>query len=211
MTAVPYPVCGGPCPNENRDRTTPSRHDRGMTDPWGSRSNWRKGGVRRRSAGLGLLSAVVGVGIVGALALFLSGNPAARQLGFSPTRPWDHAQPTMIEPAMIRVIDGDTFRIAGGERVRILNIDAPELGNRASCAAEALLAQEARRYLTRRIQRARRVDLTRAGHDRFRRTLARVRIDGSDVGEDLVRNQLAQPWRGHRAEWCATPTEWDRP
>lgn len=182
-----------------------------MSGPWGGRGKWRRGGIRRRGVPLGILGAVVGIGLLGAGGLVLNGYPAARELGFAPRRPWEHSAPVAsIRPDSIRVTDGDTFSIAGGERVRILNIDTPEIGSRARCASEALLAAEARRYLTRRVRRAERIEVARDGHDRFGRTLARVRIDGQDIGDELVRNRLAQVWRGHRADWCSAHTG-DRP
>ena len=183
-----------------------------MRGPWGGGGKWRRGGIRRKGVALGLLGAVAAIGLLGAGGLVLSGNPAARELGFSQRRPWQQSPTSgVIRPNEIRVTDGDTFRIAGGERVRILNIDAPEMGSRARCASEALLAGEARRYLMRRIRHAQRIDLAREGQDRFGRTLARVRIDGQDIGDELVRNRLAQVWRGHRAAWCVAASEWEGP
>src|SRR3546814_12138547 len=44
------------------------------------------------------------------------------------------------------VNDGDTFRI-GSERVRVLGMDAPEIGSGATCAAEQRAAERARDYL----------------------------------------------------------------
>ena len=38
-----------------------------------------------------------------------------------------------------RVIDGDTFVLAGGEHVRIANLDAPELGEKGGQAAKKRL------------------------------------------------------------------------
>ena len=165
-----------------------------------------------RRPSLAVLGAVVGVGLLGAAGLVLNGHPAALELGFAPRRPWEQSAPVAsVRPDAIRVTDGDTFRIAGGERVRILNIDTPEMGSRARCAAEALLAAEARRYLIRRVHQAQRIEVAREGQDRFGRTRARVRIDGQDIGDELVRERLAQVWQGHRAEWCSAPSEWDRP
>jgi len=45
------------------------------------------------------------------------------------------------------VIDGDTIRL-GAERIRILNIDAPETEGRARCNAERRLAAVATMTLT---------------------------------------------------------------
>lgn len=107
----------------------------------------------------------------------------------------------VINTRAVRVIDGDTFSL-GGERVRLSNIDAPELGRGARCRAEAQLAQDARRYLRRRFADAGRAEITRSGRDRFRRTLATVRIDGRDVGDDMVSAGLARRWEGQREQWC---------
>lgn len=40
-----------------------------------------------------------------------------------------------------RVVDGDTVVLAGGERVRIANLDAPELGKKGGQAAKKRLQQ----------------------------------------------------------------------
>jgi hypothetical protein len=49
-----------------------------------------------------------------------------------------------INPADVYVIDGDTIRVAG-RTVRLVGFDAPELGSRAYCGLERMLA--ARRYV----------------------------------------------------------------
>lgn len=102
-----------------------------------------------------------------------------------------------------RVIDGDTFELAGGERVRILNIDAAEMPPGSQCGAERDLALAAKARLS-EVVRQGEVTLVREGRDRDRydRQLRRVRVDGQDVGDLLVREGLAQPWRGHKANWC---------
>ncbi|MEO1905391.1 MAG: hypothetical protein ABGX08_00005, partial [Citromicrobium sp.] len=42
----------------------------------------------------------------------------------------------------------------------------------------------------------------RTGTDRYGRTLARLTVDGRDVGTVLVSMGLARPWRGRREGWC---------
>lgn len=84
----------------------------------------------------------------------------------------------------VRVIDGDTIDVRG-ERVRILNIDTPERGDRARCSHERVLAERASRALRSRLRAARDLQLQRDGRDSYGRTLAIVRLDGRDVGEDL--------------------------
>jgi micrococcal nuclease len=103
-----------------------------------------------------------------------------------------------------RVIDGDTFDIAGGERVRIRNIDTAETPPRSRCALEAHLALMAKARLQDLMRRGDEITLSGMGRDRdkYGRLLRWVRIDGQDVGDQLIREGLAQPWRGHKATWC---------
>lgn len=105
----------------------------------------------------------------------------------------------------IRVIDGDTLRMPDGERVRLLNIDAPEMPPKSKCEREERLALEARSRLSQMIRGASDVTLRFGGdrdHDRYGRSLRYLVIDGRDAGEVLMAEGLAQPWRGHHAQWC---------
>jgi endonuclease YncB( thermonuclease family) len=109
-----------------------------------------------------------------------------------------------VPTAEIRVIDGDTFR-ASREIIRIENIDTPELGNRAECDAERLLARHASDAMRQIIANARGpVQITRNGKDRFGRTLARVTIDGQDIGEQMIKAGFAVPWNGRVHDWCGS-------
>ncbi len=100
------------------------------------------------------------------------------------------------------VIDGDTLR-DGDERYRVENIDAPERGGRAQCGAERDLAEAARDYLRTWVSSARVVEAEPVGRrDRYGRIVARISIDGVDLGERLMARGLAQPWRGRRANFC---------
>lgn len=99
------------------------------------------------------------------------------------------------------VIDGDTFDVAG-ERVRISNIDAPELGT-SHCLAELDLALAAAFRLRELLRDG--FYLDREGTDAYGRTLAAVAMaDGlrSDVGEILIAEGLARRWTGIRRPWC---------
>ena len=110
-----------------------------------------------------------------------------------------------IPPAEIRVIDGDTFR-AGRETIRIENIDTPEVGNRAECDSERLLARHASDAMRRIMASASGpVQIMRNGKDRFGRTLARVTINGQDIGEQMVAAGFAVPWSGRVHDWCSSP------
>ena len=74
----------------------------------------------------------------------------------------------------IVVIDGDTVRM-GDERIRLRGIDAAEM--RAGCDAERRLAILTKRRLT-ELLTAGPITIQRDGLDRYRRTLATIRIGG---------------------------------
>jgi len=99
------------------------------------------------------------------------------------------------------VHDGDTLR-CGREKIRIANIDAPELPNSSKCkqprpayawcdfrtgyaSRDALIAFLAQG----------RVTFERLGTDPYGRTLATVSVNGVDAGDYLVSRGLARPWR----------------
>lgn len=91
------------------------------------------------------------------------------------------------------VVDGDTVWI-DREKIRLLDIDAPEM--RGRCERERRLARASRDRLA-ELMRTRRFTIEREGHDRYGRTLARL----GDLGEVLVREGLARRW-GDRRGWC---------
>jgi len=99
------------------------------------------------------------------------------------------------------VHDGDTVR-CGQERIRLANIDAPELRGSPSCRPKkrkshwcdyklGIVSRDALRAFVLR-GRAR---IERQGKDRYRRTLARLTVNGCDAGEYLVSMGLARRWR----------------
>jgi len=104
----------------------------------------------------------------------------------------------------IRVIDGDTIEdMAADITYRIVNIDTPETGSRARCAAERELGDAATRQARALIENASAFAVEPTGRiDRYGRTIAFVRVDGRDLGETLIERGLARPWRGRREPWC---------
>lgn len=96
------------------------------------------------------------------------------------------------------IVDGDTLWL-GGEKIRIVNIDAPEINGQ--CAYERALAITARDRLA-ELLNAGSIAIEREGVDRYQRTLARVTVDGVDVGSVLVGEGLAREWAGRRLPWC---------
>lgn len=101
------------------------------------------------------------------------------------------------------VYDGDTLRLCDGERVRIANIDAPEMRGSSRCErgrqgrgrgwCNFPLAEQSRDELRAFIAGGS-VRIHRQGTDRYGRTLARISVDGKDAGRHLVARKLARPW-----------------
>lgn len=98
------------------------------------------------------------------------------------------------------VHDGDTFRL-GAERVRIIGVDAPEIGERANCTAEQVMALRAPDYLSAALA-SNNVRIVRHGHGVYGRTLAYVYVDGHDIADAMLAAGLAKPYvRGTHGEW----------
>ncbi|WFL76152.1 thermonuclease family protein [Altererythrobacter arenosus] len=95
------------------------------------------------------------------------------------------------------VVDGDTFWWSG-EKVRIADIDAPEVNGK--CEHERNLALESRDRLAELLGNE--FSIHREGQDKYGRTLAIVKVSGRSVGAQLVREGLARTWNGRREAWC---------
>ncbi|NNC72308.1 MAG: hypothetical protein HKN78_05465 [Sphingomonadaceae bacterium] len=89
-----------------------------------------------------------------------------------------------------------------GQKIRLLDIDTPEI-SRPRCAAEDRLGQAAK-YRLHTLLNAGAVTLESEGRDRDRygRLLRRVYVDGSSVGDILIGEGLARPYDGGRRSWC---------
>ena len=106
------------------------------------------------------------------------------------------------EPVDVRVWDGDTMRLGmtnEAEAIRILNIDTPEI--EGDCPYEIDLAFRAKERLAQLIANQP-VEIVRDSLDQYGRTLAVLRINGQDVGDQLVAEGLARTWSGRRESWC---------
>lgn len=103
------------------------------------------------------------------------------------------------------VHDGDTLTLCSGEKIRIANIDAPEMPGSPRCDPRQLrgganpswcdydLGYRSRDALQAFIIGGA-VVINRQGVDRFGRTLATLSVNGRDAGNYLVRQGLARAW-----------------
>ena len=89
------------------------------------------------------------------------------------------------------VTDGDTLRVRGGERVRLLQIDAPEAGE--ECYARRATA-ELIRLTPRGTRVALETDPALDARDRYGRLLRYVHVGSTNVNVELVRRGAATPW-----------------
>ena len=110
---------------------------------------------------------------------------------------------------IIKVIDGDTFRVDINElpdiigkniRIRILGIDAPEINGK--CAFEKELAIKARDFVQILLDNADLVVLKNLNRGNFFRLLAEVIVDGKNLGELLIAKDLAVRYQGKKSSWC---------
>lgn len=110
------------------------------------------------------------------------------------------AKAEQVDGRQIVIIDGDTVALPGGERVRVLNIDAPESWH-SRCDAELVAGLAAKEHL--RALLASPVDIQRCEtsgrcRDRYGRTLARIIGPDGDIGEIMIRE-------GHALAWAPGP------
>ena len=105
------------------------------------------------------------------------------------------------DPMAIRIVDGDTFHFRG-EKIRIADIDTPEL--RGRCAYETKLAAQATKRMDQLLRQGPFV-LRSVGRDedRYGRKLRVVTRGGRSLGDQLVAEGLARTWTGRREPWCA--------
>lgn len=108
---------------------------------------------------------------------------------------------TASRPA-VWVIDGDTIDVRG-ERVRVANLDAPDVGSHAKCPLEERRGQAAKTFAIRLVRDAGEVGLAdRQGQDRYGRSLARVTLDGADFAGLMIAAGHGRPWLGRSSDWC---------
>jgi endonuclease YncB( thermonuclease family) len=118
--------------------------------------------------------------------------------------------PARADPIVL-LVDGDTIKI-GSERIRIVDIDAPE-SFLSRCEAELVLALAAKQRLRELLDGGPvRIEVT--GTDRYRRTLAHVFAGDVDIGATLVAEGHALPYQpGPTAKlarlkaWCGPDAE----
>ncbi len=126
-----------------------------------------------------------------------------------PIKPKSDALPASFKPYTLCsgskryhcVVDGDTIWHLG-TKIRIADIDTPEVGQ-PKCSSEAALGARATKRL---------LQLVNAGpfamqsidrdEDKYGRKLRVFVRDGKSLGDILVSEGLARTWSGRREPWC---------
>jgi micrococcal nuclease len=100
------------------------------------------------------------------------------------------------------VVDGDTIHM-GGQSIRLIDIDAPEI-SKPNCPAEYELGQKAKLRLL-ELLNASPVEvkaISHRDHDVYGRKLRLVLVDGTSAGALLINEGLASRWQGRHHRWC---------
>ena len=104
---------------------------------------------------------------------------------------------TVFGATVKRVLDGDTFILANGQRVRMIGINAPEIDHPKYHKKGNPFGEESKKYLQKRIQ-GQDVKLKKGSEefDRFGRRLAYVYLpDGTFVNREMVLLGYAETFR----------------
>lgn len=155
------------------------------------RQRFRRERIRKRSRQVLALGAVLLV-LFGAVLLLSNGGLDSFRAAMSTSGEGDCI--------LVSVHDGDTIR-CDGEKIRVANIDAPELEGSPRCErtragknpswCDYELGIKSRDALDDFLNGGT-VRIQRLGTDQYGRTLARLNVDGTDAGEHLMSLGLAR-------------------
>ncbi|MCI5040724.1 thermonuclease family protein [Cognatishimia sp. D5M38] len=114
--------------------------------------------------------------------------------------PVAHAE--TIPSRSIYLVDGDTAKYRG-ENYRLVGYDTPETW-KPKCGFEKALGEAATERARELVNDARAIDLiVLPGKDKYGRGLARILIQGQDLGDILISEGLARRYvSGKRRSWC---------
>ena len=114
----------------------------------------------------------------------------------------ERPQPEILSASQIYVIDGDTIDV-DGERYRLTGFDTPET-YRAECESEKLRGDQAAVRMRALVRAASEIRLdAQHSRDKYGRGLGTLSVDGEDVGDILIREDLARRYSGgQRYSWC---------
>ena len=125
---------------------------------------------------------------------FFSGDPVVEQYEITFSQ-------CSSRPRYTCVVDGDTLWLEG-EKIRIADINTPEVGS-PECAREAQLgAQATRRLIALLNEGGFSLEAIERDEDQYGRKLRIFTRGGDSLGNVLVKEGLAEEWNGTRRNWC---------
>ena len=118
-----------------------------------------------------------------------------------------HAEITIRQYNNLFCYDGDTCYVTvDGKKakVRLLELDTPEI-SKPKCDTELELGIKARDYINNLISNAKIIEFkTDFTKDYFGRILAYLVVDGEDVSEKIINNNLGVIYdRNNKKDWCS--------
>lgn len=149
-----------------------------------------------------MVAVVVAVALMGAQALRSSAAvPGVSAIVSSPELVTARFEVCSGARRVTCVVDGDTIWLAG-EKIRIADIDTPEVFS-PQCPAERALGARATHRLRALLNAGPfEVAANARDTDRYGRKLRIIRRDGRSLGGTLVAEGLARSWDGARRGWC---------
>lgn len=114
---------------------------------------------------------------------------------------------TNPEPVQsVRWSDGDSGEI-DGERFRLADVDAPEIG-RPACEAERRLGRDAMRHVRQITDHADVAVSHDFGRDRYERRVVELQVDGENLSDILIARGFLKPWPHDRGRALRAKPDW---
>ena len=141
--------------------------------------------------------------LLGALALLMLDGCSRSARTQHPARTSQALTLAPVSRQSVIVVEGDAL-VIDGRHLRLYNAYAPRIAPHAHCWAEALAARQARQTVRALVAEAREIKVTATGGvDEYNRELARISLDGLDLGQTLRDRALAAVPKAHAFDWCA--------
>lgn len=113
---------------------------------------------------------------------------------------------------IIRVVDADTFIVTAPfmpeplkkeMRLRLSNVDTPNIKRWANCGREAFLGEQATKYVEQLIKKSKSQQIKIVGYDKYGRWLGQIFLDKKSLSDSLIEKKMARPYYGGKKQsWC---------
>lgn len=113
---------------------------------------------------------------------------------------------------ILKVIDADTILVSAPFMpeplkkqmpMRLSNVDTPNIKRWANCGREAMLGEEAKKYVEQLISNSKEQFVKIVGYDKYGRWLGQIYLDGKSISDSLLEKNFARPYYGGKKKsWC---------